>query len=690
MDPWLKTQFDQALELHRQNRLGEARARYDAILARLPGHFDTLHMAGVLAAQDGRVAAAIALLEKAAAHNEGNALVHFNLANALLQAGELSRASFSYDQAIALGPRPEFYFNQAEAQRRLGRVEPALESYDRAVALRPDYARAHFNKANLLRELDRRAEAMASYDRAIAAKPDFVDAHHNRATTLRDLADLRGAIAAYDTVIELEPTRAEAWNDRAHAWRDLGDHAASRLDYARAFALKPALPYLLGNLLHAKMHLCDWEGLDGQLRQLRERLGAGESASLPFPVLGLLDSPSLQKSAAEAFARTVQPSSPPALCPPYQHDKIRVGFFSADLHDHATAYLLVEVLELLDRNRFQVVALSLGPDKDDGMRRRIRAAVDDFVDLRELSDSDAVGVSRRLEIDIAVDLKGYTGGGRPALFHRRAAPLQVSYLGYPGTLGTPHMDYVIADRIVIPPSARPAFTEHVVYLPHSYQPNDRQRAVSARNPTRQEAGLPEDALVFCCFNGSYKITPEIFGCWMRILRDVPRSVLWLLGESDAAMSNLRRAAAAAGIDPQRLVFAFRVELSEHLARHRAADLFLDTVPYNAHTTASDALWAGLPVLTLVGQGFASRVGASLLAAVGLPELVTTSLEAYQALSIRLASDRAKLEALRHRLASARATAPLFDPVGTTRALETAFLMMQKRILAGLPPADLGG
>jgi len=400
----------------------------------------------------------------------------------------------------------------------------------------------------------------------------------------------------------------------------------------------------------------------------------------------LTDDLALQRQAAEIWMRDKCPENPGLGALPVRMpgSKIRIGYFSADFHNHATMFLMAQVFERHDRSRFELVAFSFGPDTQDAMRARAVAAFDQFLDVRTRSDEAVAALSRELGIDIAVDLKGYTEHERTGIFALRAAPIQVNYLGYPGTMGAPFIDYLIADPVLIPAEARVQYTEKIAYLPHSYQPNDTHRIIADRVFTREELGLPEKGFVFCCFNSSYKITPQVFDVWVRILQQVPGSVLWLFKEHAATELNLRREAVQRGLDPARLVFAPRMELPEHLARHRQADLFLDTLPYNAHTTASDALWTGLPVLTCMGQSMASRVAASLLHALELPELVTQTEQDYEALAVSLAQTPDKLRTLCTKLQENRLTSPLFDTDMFTRDIERLYTRMHTRHLQGLP------
>lgn len=687
-----QTKFAEGLALHRGGQLPRAGDLYRQALALQPGHFDALHLLAVIAAQSGKVDEAIALFDEALAVNPGNAGAHFNRGNALQESGQHARAIESYDRAIALAAdQPEVHFNRGRALADLGRHDAAIASYDRAIALRPGYVRALYNRGNVLRSLDRLPEAVDSYGRVLALDPRHADALNNRATTLRDLKRFAEAIADYHRAIEIKPEFADCWANLGSAYLDAKGYAAAVEHFDRAIALGSQVAYLHGDRLHARMHVCDWRDAEALTGDLRQRVARGAVATQPFALLAMVDEPALHRQAAETLVAWRWKKHGKAPLGPVQdhaHPKIRIGYFSADLHEHATAYLMAELFERHDRSRFETVAFSFGPSQDDAMRRRLAAAFGRFIDVRERSDREIAVLARELEIDIAVDLKGYTGDGRPEIFAYRAAPLQVAWIGYPGTTGLAEMDYLLADRTLVPEASRQHYSERIVTLPHSYQVNDSQRAISDRRFTRAELGLPEQGFVFCCFNGNYKILPATFAIWMRLLRQVDGSVLWLLGDSPASIANLRREAARHGVDGQRLVFAGRMPLDEHLARHRAADLFLDTLPYNAHTTASDALWAGLPVLTCTGQSFASRVAASLLGAVGLPELVTTREADYEALALALARDPERLVRLKAKLAATRATAPLFDATRFAADLERAYLQMHARRQSGLPPDHL--
>jgi predicted O-linked N-acetylglucosamine transferase (SPINDLY family) len=437
------------------------------------------------------------------------------------------------------------------------------------------------------------------------------------------------------------------------------------------------------------MHCCDWRDYAVNVARIIADVRAGKRAVEPFAMLGIPSSPDDQLRCAQTW---IHDHAPPiafanVVHAPRVHSRIRVAYMSANFRDHPLGYLMAALFERHDRARFEVIAISLGRSDGSAMRARLERAFDGFVDATGQSDEQVAARIRDMDVDILVDRNGFTSGARLGIFARRPAPIQVNYLAYPGTMGTPCIDYVIADDVVIPRDAHAAFTEKVVYLPDSYLVNDDTRAAASRTPTRTEAGLPENGFVFCCFNNSFKITPDFFDVWMRLLRQVDGSVLWLMEGNASVRRNLQREASARGVQPDRLVFAHRLPNAEHLARHRLARLFLDTLPCNAHTTASDALWMGVPVVTCMGTTFAGRVAASLLRAVGMPELVTHSLADYEALAMRLASDGDALARVANRLAERRAASTLFDTDATRRVIERAYAEMWARRQRGDPPAS---
>src|SRR6185295_8137969 len=447
-------------------------------------------------------------------------------------------------------------------------------------------------------------------------------------------------------------------------------------------------PYLRGHLMFCKLQCCDWSGFETERGDIIAALRQGKRALPPVLSAALLESPGEQLRAAQILAQDkFAPASPLWRGETYRHERIRVAYVSADFRAHATAVLTAGLFEQHDRQRFETIAISFGPEDESPLRDRVKRAFDRFVDMRGRDDVEIARFIRESEIDVAIDLKGYTSDARPAIFALKPAPVQVNYLGFPGTMGVNFMDYIVADPMVVPPADEAHYSEKIVWLPDSYQPNDRMREIATGDLSRGAAGLPERGFVFCCFNNSYKIQPPFFEMWLRLLRQIEGSVLWLLADNPAAMANLKREGEKHGVDAKRLVFAPRRDLKDHLARHRLADLFLDTLPYNAHTTASDALCAGLPVLTCLGNTFAGRVAGSILNAAGMPELVTNSLAEYEARALTLARDPAMLAAVKSKLQTNLATAPLFDIARYTRHLEAAYVTMHERRQRGLAPAS---
>lgn len=553
--------------------------------------------------------------------------------------------------------------NSAEAWLNLGLIEreerfdntAAIQKFEQALVIRNDaYAEAHLNRAISLGELKRYDEALKGFARALAIDPHLVEAHHGRAAALRDMKRPGEAIAAFDAAMNIDP------------------------DY----------DYLVGSRLFAKLQLCDWSSFEDDRARIAAKIERGERAASPFQLLSFTDDPAVQRKAVEIWARDkVGPGGGHKYLPKRAaSQRIRIGYYSADMRTHPVATLIAGMIEHHDRDRFEIVCFSYGPPSSSELRQRLERAFDAFHDVRARSDAEIAQMSRDQNIDIAVDLTGYTQHTRPGLFALGCAPIQVSYLGYAATTAAQAMDYIVADRTLIPEAARAHFSEKIAYLPDSYQPNDDKRPVAAKSFTRTELALPENGFVFCCFNNSYKITPPMFAVWMRILRQVPGSVLWFRRDSELVTANLRRAAQDDGIDPERLIFAGRLEaMDEHLARYRAADLFLDTLPFNAHTTASDALWAGLPVLTCLGQTLAGRVAASLLGAIGLMEMVTYDTAAYERLAVELARDSDRLATIRRKLGENRRSAPLFQTTTVTKYIEDAYAQMYQRYHAGSAP-----
>jgi predicted O-linked N-acetylglucosamine transferase (SPINDLY family) len=696
-----------------------------AVLAVQPNTYEALNLLGIIRAQAGDLKQAADLLRRAVAARPLEPVAHNNYGNVLCDLGRWQEALSLYERALQLDPRyPEAYGNRGRALSALGELEEALGNYDQLITLRPDNAQAYYNRGAMLQKLNRTEEALESYAQAVRLRPRFAEAYYNQGIALHQLQRFEDAIRSYDRALEIAPAFAEvannrgtslqelgayeealasyaralrdkpgladAYNNQGHALSDLGRSEEALQSYQCALELNPGLDWLSGAWFHTRLQLCDWAGLDAAFQRITAGVAAGAKVTQPFTVLAFADELALQRRAAEIFANeSEQVERPlPRLSMRKRSDVIHVGYFSADFYSHATAQLMAGLIDRHDRRRFAVSAFAFGRHAPDQVTQRLARSFDRFVEVHARSDREVAEISRELNVDIAIDLKGFTRDARPGIFAHRAAPIQVSYLGYPATMAARYIDYLIADATVIPAEARQEYTEKVIYLPHSYQINDRERPEVPARFSRPELGLPPTGFVFCCLNSCYKINPMTFSGWMRILKAVPGSVLWLLTESTAVAGRLREAAERQGVSRDRLVFAPSLPLTEHLARYRSADLFLDTFPCGAHTTASDALWCGLPVMSRLGNSFASRVAASLLKALNLPELIAASQDAYEALAISLATDSPRLGEIRKRLEQNRLAAPLFDTALTTRHLEIAYQRIYDQHHAGLPPQDL--
>ncbi|HEY1985506.1 MAG TPA: tetratricopeptide repeat protein [Terracidiphilus sp.] len=563
-----------------------------------------------------------------------------------------------------------------------GETESAVDLLRRVIEENPESALAANDLGSMLAQMGRTSEAIPAFRRAIELAPEYPEAHNNLANLYQMTGNLEEAVARYQTALRLHPDYAEAYRNLASALRRLGRTEEAIAALAKAVSINPAYIEAIAILVHQLKEMCDWRMVDDLTRQLMHAVEDGSGAVNPFVFLTLETTPGQQRRCAEQWAHARRLAASGTAHIPSRRERITIGYLSADFQEHATAHLISELFELHDRSRFRIIGYSYGADDGSAARARLRGSFDAFVDLEHASHTSAAARIRADGVDILVDLKGYTTDARPEIVALRPAPVQVSYLGYPGTMGTRAIDYVVVDRFVVPPDQQLHFTETLVPLPHCYQVNDRRRPIAPAR-SRAEYGLPANEFVFCCFSSPHKITPALFDIWMRLLGKIPGSVLWLLETRPAAMANLRREAEARlQGGSERLIFAPPVPNPEHLARFAVADLFLDTLPYNAHTLTSDALWAGCPVLTAAGATFASRVAGSILHAAGLPELVTSNLKDYEAAALRLARDRAELQMLRGRIRQSRTEAPLFDTPRFARAIETAYEWMMQR--AGEP------
>ncbi|MFP5455684.1 MAG: tetratricopeptide repeat protein [Alphaproteobacteria bacterium] len=669
----------------------------------------------------GRTREAAAGYDRAMELDPRSAELHYNKANLLQDLNHLEDAITCYDAAIRL--KPDYaaaYSNRGNAQRRLGLLFEALASYDSAIAIHPGFAEAHSNRGIVLRDMKRHDEALESCDRAVELQPDSAAILYNHATILQDLNRLEAAVSSYDRALLLDPDHVDAHGNRGgvlmtlhrydEALASLSKVAALRPDdatshynlghilqmlgrldeavdsYRTAVALKPDHAEAYAHLLHQKARMALWD--EAEERTALSILHTAPDAIPPFAMLAIEDDAERHLLRSKAWVR--QKVDGPGLSFPRKRgdaERIRIGYFSADFHNHATMHLMAKLLERHDGSRFEIHAFSYGFIKD-GFSERAARAVDAFHDVSGLDDRAIAQLAKDRQIDVAVDLKGHTQEARLGIFAHRPAPVQIAFLGYPGSTGASFIDYLVADSVVIPETHSHFYSEQIIRLPDSYQVNDDSRVVPASQSTRADHDLPAEGVVFCSFNSSYKIRPAEFGIWMEILHQVDGSVLWLLRDNRWVEANLKREAAARGIAPERLAFSDKVPLPEHLARHGCADIFLDSFNCNAHTTASDALWAGVPVITKLGQSFAARVAGSLLHALDMPELVTETEADYARLAIELAQQPDRLAAVKQKISQNRRTTPLFDTETFTRNIERAYALAHQRHLDGLRPAPL--
>jgi len=672
--------FLEALALQEAGDLTGAERLYEKALELAPDRPSVMNNLATVYIERHKHADARSLCERILKINPDDEIALVNLGSCQIRTGPAEAALLSYEKALKIRPDYELaHINRGRALQELNRLDEALASYERALAIKPGHADALNSRGNVLMAMRDAEKALTSYDQALASAPDHVDALCNRAIALLEMGRPNEALASVERALGLQPGHPNALNTRGIVLLQLG-RREEFIEHCRSFlALEPNHEYARGYLLNALLHSCEWTEYDESVERIQGDVRSGRRVDTPFNFLAVSDSPADQLKCARAFIADKYPaaSNPVWRGERYRHDRIRLAYLSADFHNHAVGNLIVELVETHDRTRFETTAVSIGVGHEDGMRKRLEKGFDRFLHVQAKSDREIALLLREWEIDIAIDLQGFTKGCRAGILAQRAAPVQVNYFGYPGTTGADYVDYIIADRCVIPEDARPYYSERVVYLPDCYQVNSR-RAIAERIPTRAELALPEEGFVFCCFNNNYKISPAVFGRWMRLLSQVRGSVLWLLEDNTVVVRNLRREAERKGVAPERLIFAPRVTMEEHLARHRQADLFLDTLPYNAHVTASDALWAGLPLLTCTGNTFASRVATSLLNAVGLPELITATHDDYEKLALKLATDSKLLADFRSRLARNRATHPLFNTDRFRRHIEAAYISMWER------------
>ena len=681
---------NRGVALAAMNQLDDALASHDRVLAMQPGNVMAQNNRGLTLRALRRLPEAVAAYEQALSLQPDYADARYNLAVALLDLERAGEALVAFEAVMGTrGNDAELFNNRGVALWNLKRPAEALASFERTLAIEPQFAEAWGNRGLALRDMARFEEALASFDMLLTITPRDPVTWNSRGNVLRDVGRFDEAIESYGKALAIRPDYTEAANNRGYSWwADKQNYAQALADMKRVQLLDPDYPYIQGEILHLNMYGADWANYAAQKTELDEGVRFGQRVARPFMYQAVAESPADMQACSRIWARHMYPQAPSL---PHERaarggaGKIRIGYASGEFREQAVQILMAGLYDAHDKDRFELVALDNGASDGTAMRSRLEKAFDKWIDISQLSDEDAAARIRAEEIDILVNLNGYFGRTRMGVFARRPAPVQVNYLGFPATLGAPYMDYIIADKVVIPDDEQRFYDEKVAILPGCYLANDDKGRALGAIPSRAEAGLPDKGFVFCNFNNAYKLTPDTFAGWMRILKQVDGSVLWLLESHAPFAENVRKEAQKQGVAGTRIILAPNKPPQEHLARTALADLSLDTLPYNAHTTAGDALWAGVPLLTRRGSTFVGRVAASLLLNAGLPELVTESQEEYEGEAVRLANDAKALKALRDKLIAKRDQGELFDTARFTRHMESAYLQMWQRWLAGEEP-----
>jgi len=689
-----------------------------------PESYDQLFEVGISCAENNRIDDALFIFENLLSIGEPDYRIFYNLGCLYAMVGNFGKALKSFDRALQISPNDlDSLINSASALHELGRYEEAVRRYDHILRLQPAYAEVLANKGNSLSNLKRYNEAITCFDKALIfnphdcavwskkgvtlhklkqyeqaivhfnkallIRPDYAEADLNMSASLKELKRYEESIAYADKALEIDSNLAEGWTNKGGSLRDLGFYQAAITCFDKALKLKPGIDWLIGDFLSTKLKICDWSGFDNYVKEIAKKLQEQQKVINPFSLLGLIDDPALHRKCAEIFIK--EKFSENNIFGPItkrkRNEKIRIGYFSADFRNHPVSYLTAELFETHNKERFEIHGFSFARSSGDEMTMRLSESFTQFIDVSKKSDIEIAQLSRDLEIDIAIDLGGFTTDARTGIFSCRVAPIQVSYIGFLGSMYAQYYDYLIADKTIIPEYLQRYYSEKLIYLP-CYQVNDRKRQISNKKFTRKNFGLPDTGFVFCCFNNNYKILPEVFGIWMRVLDAVDESVLFLYADNEWSEKSLKKEAEIKGIDPKRLIFGKFVSRDEYLARYQSCDLFLDTTPYNAGTTASDALWAGVPVLTLIGKSFPSRVAASLLNAINLPELIATSSKEYEDLAVELGNNPEKMALLKKKLYVNRLNTSLFDTPLFASNIEKAFEEIVDRYQMGLPPKNI--
>ena len=623
----------------------------------------------------GHIKEALSLyLEIYVEQNENSKLL-FHIGNAYLQTKRFDLAIEYYEKTISIDQNHfNAYNNLGGTLSTLGRYKEAIEIYKKTLKIKPDFSDAYNNLGGCYHNLNQYEDSIINYNKAIKLNPDNFGAYNNLGSAYKEINQNENAINNYNKAIQIKPDYYVAYNNLGNLFQEIKLYEDAIKNYEKVIELKSNYKYVIGKLLHTRMRVSDWYKFDEHLNSLINSLNENNKTINPFPLLSLIDNPSYHKINTEIYVKDnfIAPKKEQIKNKIIKTEKIKLGYFSPDFRNHPILHLTKEIFKFHNKSKFDVYAFSFGPKDNDNELDKVKGFFTKFIDIRNMSDQEVADLSRKIGINIAIDLCGFTAWNRAGIFYFRAAPIQINYLGYPGTMGANFIDYIIADKTVIPENEKINYSEKVVYLPNCYQPNTKIDIITKKQFSRIDFNLPEDGIVFCNFNSSYKITPNIFDVWINILENVPKSVLWLLKSNDTSSENIWKAAEKRNIDRNKIIFAERLPHDAHLKRIELADIFLDTFPYNAHTTASDTIRMGVPIIALMGKSFASRVSASILNQVNMKELITTNTEDFQNLAISIANNKNKLKKIKDDLNNSLSNSSLFDSVGFTKDLETLY------------------
>ena len=684
--------FKEALTLFHGGQINKAKDICLKILKKQPNNIDVLNLLGAIAFQNKNYLEAVHTFNKIIQINSNNFQAFYNKGNALLGLKKFEEAFKSYNQAIKIKPDyKQAYNNRGIVLKELKRIKEALENYNQAITIEPNNADLYNNRGTIYHELKQFDKAIEDYNFALKINKNYPEVYFNLGNAFNEFGKSEEAIKSYSQAIKINKNYPDAYNNLGNVLKNLKKIEEAIICYKKVNEINPDFDFLLGTLIHMKCISCDWEFFNQDLKELNTKINDNQKSTPPFPTLPLYKSIKIQKKVAEIWIK--EKFSNKNILEPIKkikkNKKIKIGYFSTDFKNHPVSFQLINLLELHDRSKFEIYAFSFGLEKDDKMKKRISKVFDKFYDVKFKTDFDIAKLSRDLNIDIAVDLTGFTTNSRFGIFIERCAPIQVNFLGYPATTGADCIDYIIGDKVIIPKENQKDYSEKIIYLPNSFLVNDSTKKISKKKFSREEFGLPKEGFVFCCFNQSYKITPVIFDIWMKLLKKVEGSVLWLTEDNQIALNNLKSEAEKRNVNHERLIFAKHMpSLADHLARHKCADLFIDTIPFNAITTANDALWAGLPVLTRAGESFSSRVGASLLSSIGLSELITKTEKEYETLAIELATNPKRLKQIKKKLEKNKLIKPLFNIKLYTQHIESAYKKIYKRYNSNTPNENI--